>query len=66
MPMIESLTIKNFGIIEQTTMEFTRGLNTLTGETGAGKSILIDALRFTLGERFQASYLRAGADTCTV
>ncbi len=64
--MIESLTIKNFGIIEQTSMEFTPGLNTLTGETGAGKSILIDALRFALGERFQSSHLRAGADACTV
>jgi len=64
--MIETLTIKNFGIIELSTLEFTQGLNTLTGETGAGKSILIDALRFALGERFQTSYLRAGTDTCTV
>ncbi|MBF0505071.1 MAG: DNA repair protein RecN [Candidatus Omnitrophica bacterium] len=66
MPMLETLTIKNFGIIEQTTMEFSRGLNILTGETGAGKSILIDALRFALGERFHTSYLRTGAESCTV
>lgn len=64
--MIESITIKNFGIIEQTTLEFADGLNVLTGETGAGKSILIDALCFALGERFQTSYLRTGADSCTV
>ncbi|MBF0388055.1 MAG: DNA repair protein RecN [Candidatus Omnitrophica bacterium] len=64
--MLESLTIKNFGIIEHAALDFTKGLNTLTGETGAGKSILIDALRFALGERFQASCLRAGADICTV
>ncbi|MBF0593937.1 MAG: DNA repair protein RecN [Candidatus Omnitrophica bacterium] len=66
MRMLESLMIRNFGIIEHTTMAFTSGLNTLTGETGAGKSILIDALRFALGERFQSSYLRDGADVCTV
>jgi DNA repair protein RecN (Recombination protein N) len=64
--MLETLTIKNFGIIEQTSLEFSRGMNTLTGETGAGKSILIDALRFALGERFQNSYLRSEADACTV
>ena len=64
--MLETLTIKNFGVIEQVSLELGAGLNTLTGETGAGKSILIDALRFALGERFQASALRSGADSCTV
>jgi len=64
--MLETLTIKNFGIIEHSSLDFSKGLNTLTGETGAGKSILIDALRFALGERFQSNHLRSGADTCTV
>ncbi len=64
--MLESITIKNFGIIENISIECSTGLNVLTGETGAGKSILIDALRFCLGERFQASHLRDGADQCLV
>ncbi|NTV28682.1 MAG: DNA repair protein RecN [Candidatus Omnitrophica bacterium] len=64
--MLESLTIKNFGIIESVALDFTIGLNILTGETGAGKSILIDALRFSLGERFQASHIRDQADQCLV
>ena len=64
--MLESITIKNFGIIETVSLDLSRGLNILTGETGAGKSILVDALRLCLGERFQASHLRDGADSCTV
>ncbi len=64
--MLETLTIKNFGIIEYVTLDLATGLNILTGETGAGKSILIDALRFSLGERFQNSYLRDQADQCLV
>lgn len=64
--MLETITIKNFGIIETVSLDCSRGLNVLTGETGAGKSILIDALRFSLGERFQASHLRDGADQCMV
>ena len=64
--MLESLTVKNFGIIETVSLELTPGLNILTGETGAGKSILIDALRFCLGERFQTSYLRNDGSPCTV
>ncbi len=64
--MLESLTIKNFGIIEQVAIELSSQLNIMTGETGAGKSILIDALRFCLGERFQSSYLRDDNAPCTV
>ena len=56
--MLTSLAIQNFGLIERLSIEFTRGLNVLTGETGAGKSILIDALRFVLGERFETSQMR--------
>jgi DNA repair protein RecN (Recombination protein N) len=64
--MLEELTVKNFGIIEDVTISFSGKLNILTGETGAGKSILIDALRFCLGERFQSSYLRDQAESLTV
>ena len=64
--MLESLSIKNFGIIEHASLECSPGLNVLTGETGAGKSILIDALRFALGERFQSTHMRDGADQCLV
>ncbi|MFH0754348.1 MAG: DNA repair protein RecN [Candidatus Omnitrophota bacterium] len=64
--MLETLTIKNFGIIDQVSLELTPELNILTGETGAGKSILIDALRFCLGERFQTSYLRDDGSPCIV
>ncbi len=64
--MLETLTVKNFGIIEQAVLELTPQLNILTGETGAGKSILIDALRFCLGERFQTSYLRGDGSPCIV
>lgn len=64
--MLNSLTIKNFGIIESAELSFLKGLNVLTGETGAGKSILIDALRCALGERFQSSFLRDQTDQCLV
>lgn len=64
--MLTSLSIRNFGIIEDLCIDFTQGLNILTGETGAGKSILIDALRFSLGERFQSSHMRDKAQQCDV
>ena len=48
--MITSLTIQNFGLIDNLSLEWCARLNILTGETGAGKSIIIDALRFALGE----------------
>ncbi|MDP2654480.1 MAG: DNA repair protein RecN [Candidatus Omnitrophota bacterium] len=49
--MLSQITIRNFGLIDQISLEFSSQLNVLTGETGAGKSIVIDALRFALGER---------------
>ncbi len=64
--MISQLTIKNFGLIDQLCVEFSGRLNILTGETGAGKSILIDALRFGLGERLDQSHIRDRQLPCAV
>ncbi len=64
--MILQLTIKNFGLIDQLAVEFSAALNILTGETGAGKSILIDALRFCLGERLDPSQIRDRQLPCVV
>ncbi|MFH1062293.1 MAG: DNA repair protein RecN [Candidatus Omnitrophota bacterium] len=64
--MISQLTIQNIGLIDKLTIDFRRHLNILTGETGAGKSILIDALRFVLGERVNTSLVRNPELSCTV
>ncbi len=64
--MLNQLTIKNFGLIDQITIEFTERLNVLTGETGAGKSILIDALRSCLGERIDTSSIRNPKEPCII
>ncbi len=56
--MISQLNIQNFGLIDDLSLEFCGALNILTGETGAGKSIIIDALRFGLGEPLNASQVR--------
>ncbi|RXT13797.1 DNA repair protein RecN [Ammoniphilus sp. CFH 90114] len=58
--MIVELTIKNLAVIKHVTIPFQTGLNILTGETGAGKSILIDAIGFLLGGRGSADYVRYG------
>ena len=60
--MIEKLYIKNYLIIKEAEIEFLNGLNILTGETGAGKSIILDALSMILGERADFSLLRKDAD----
>lgn len=54
--MLRSLSIKNFTIVTQSTVEFKNGLTVITGETGAGKSIAIDAINFALGGKFDASF----------
>ena len=64
--MLCSLYIKNFALIDDITVEFGAGLNILTGETGAGKSILLDALQVALGGRASAEYIRAGEDKANV
>jgi DNA repair protein RecN (Recombination protein N) len=64
--MLVSLRIRNLALIEDLTWELGPGFNTLTGETGAGKSILIDALSLLLGERADKTLIRSGADACSV
>ncbi len=64
--MLTELRIQNFAIIEDLTLELGGGLITLTGETGAGKSILVDAVETLLGVRADASLIRAGDDRATV
>ncbi len=58
--MLTQLSIRNILLIKSAEIPFGAGLNVLTGETGAGKSILLDALGLVLGERGDASLLRAG------
>jgi DNA repair protein RecN (Recombination protein N) len=64
--MLVSLRVKNFAIAEDVTVKFRPGLNVITGETGAGKSILIAALGLILGERAEKSLIRTGESQCSV
>lgn len=64
--MLTRLTIANFAIIEHTAIDFRPGLNILTGETGAGKSILIDAVGLILGGRADAGAIRHGAEKADI
>jgi DNA repair protein RecN (Recombination protein N) len=64
--MLRSLTIRDFVIVDRIELEFAAGFTALTGETGAGKSILIDALALTLGERADASVVRQGAERAEI
>lgn len=64
--MLRHLTIRDFVIVDRLELEFSTGFGTLTGETGAGKSILIDALTLALGERADAGVIRSGCDKAEV
>ncbi|HYF51807.1 MAG TPA: AAA family ATPase, partial [Planctomycetota bacterium] len=64
--MLLELRIENLLLIDTADIEFGGGFNTLTGETGAGKSLLLDALDFLLGARGDASSVRAGAEQAEV
>ena len=64
--MLQHLTIKDFVIVDRLELAFSAGFGALTGETGAGKSILIDALALTLGERADAGVVRSGCDKAEV
>lgn len=64
--MLTELRIRNFAIIEQVTLPLGEGFNVLSGETGAGKSIIVGALGLLLGERASADLVRSGAEKATV
>src|SRR6266568_5442260 len=64
--MLTTLRIKNLALVADLTLELQAGYNAITGETGAGKSILIGALNLVLGGRADRTLLRSGSDGCTV
>ena len=61
--MLNALSVRNIVLIDQLDIAFDAGLTAMTGETGAGKSILLDALTLALGGRGDASLVRTGADS---
>ncbi len=64
--MIQELDIRNYALIDRVKIDFSKGLNILTGETGAGKSIIIGAVGLILGERTSSDVIRTGADSAVV
>ena len=64
--MLQSLYIKDFILIEKLELDFSEGFSVITGDTGAGKSILLDSILFCLGEKFSGNPVRPGAETCSV
>lgn len=64
--MIKSIKIKNFAIIKDTEFEFHSGLNIITGETGAGKSVVATAISLALGSRADSTFIRHGASKATI
>jgi hypothetical protein len=64
--MLQEIHIQNYAVVEHLTVEFHPGLNVLTGETGSGKSLLVDALALVLGGRASPDVIRTGANRATV
>jgi DNA repair protein RecN (Recombination protein N) len=64
--MLSLIRVKNYAVIDEIEVEFRGGLNVMTGETGAGKSILVDALGLALGDRADATSVRQGADRAEI
>ena len=64
--MLESLHVKNLALIDEAEVDFGSGLNILTGETGAGKSIIIGSINLALGAKADREYIRAGAEYALV
>lgn len=64
--MLKNIQIKNVALIEEASIEFEKGLNVLSGETGSGKSVILDSLNFVLGAKADKSMIRNGSDFCMV
>ena len=64
--MLQSLHVKNFAIIDETEVDFREHLNIMTGETGAGKSILIDSVNAAIGAKISIDIIRRGAEYALV
>ena len=64
--MLTHLSIRNFAIVKTLDVDFSQGMTAITGETGAGKSISVDALGLCLGDRADSSMVRTGADKAEV
>ncbi|MBI3734919.1 AAA family ATPase, partial [Candidatus Sumerlaeota bacterium] len=64
--MLSKLLIENFAIVESAALEFERGFNVITGETGSGKSILVGAMEMAFGERASTDIIRAGSKVASV
>ena len=64
--MLKHISIKNVAVIEEVNIDFSSGLSVLTGETGAGKSIIIDSINLLKGERGSKSLIRAGEEKARV
>jgi DNA repair ATPase RecN len=64
--MLTTLRIKNLALVSDLTLELQPGCNVITGETGAGKSIIIGALNLVLGERADRTLIRSGEESCSV
>lgn len=64
--MLKEIYIKNFALIDEMKISFTRGLNILSGETGAGKSIIVEAIKLVLGNRAANEYIRSGAEIALI
>ncbi len=64
--MLRQISIKNFAIVDSAALEFGPGFNVMTGETGAGKSLIVDALHFLLGDRIKLDMLRQGEERALV
>ena len=64
--MLVSMTVRNIALIEQLQIEFQKGMQVLSGETGAGKSIIVDSINLVLGERADRGLIRSGCDRASV
>ncbi|MGH8464402.1 MAG: AAA family ATPase, partial [Pseudomonas sp.] len=64
--MLLHLSVHNYAIVEHLDLELARGMSVITGETGAGKSIMLDALGLTLGDRADSGVVRPGADKADI